>query len=361
MMKELIVARKEFNDFLTSKRFLLILGALALLSIVGIIAGISDYNSQLDTYREALQSATGSQFPGIRMTDMPSVLLVFQNINSYFLIIGLALAVSMGFDLISREKEDGSLKSLLTHPVFRDSIINGKAIGSVAMLTLVIGAMFLLTLSIMLFSGLVPTSDDLVRIAIYFVMTLLYCVVLFAVSLAMSTFAKNSSLSVAFTLGILLAVVLLPMLSTNVVGLVMGESPQAFSISQNQTSVNRDQVFQAGPGNMTGSQPISMQINPEYTQYWNTRNGITGLINMVSPLDDFQSISQVLLEKQSSPTSTFGDKGGGMVIVGRFDSSSDISAATSITSVIGQIVSLIVMGIAALAASYLKFMRLDVR
>jgi ABC-2 type transport system permease protein len=360
LKKELIIARKEFNDFLTSKRFLVIIGALLLLSIVGIISGISDYDSQLDTYRENMQVANQSTNIGPRFTEMPSVLLVFEKINDYFLIIGLALSVSMGFDLISREKEDGSLKSLLTHPVYRDSIINGKAIGSISMLIVVLAAMFLITIALMLFSGLVPTGDELVRICAYFAMTVLYCVTLFAISLAMSTIAKSSAMSVAYTLGIVLAVVLLPMLSSNIVSLVMGEPPEAFIITAGAAQTdNTGQQFPDAGGNRTRN--MNMAINSEYTEYWNQRNQITGTINMASPLNNFQSISEVLLQKLKSPSSSMQISSDRNVVMFSRLPEIEINAADSLSSVIGNILSLLVMAIAALGASYVKFMRLDVR
>ncbi|MCD1296335.1 ABC transporter [Methanocella sp. CWC-04] len=360
MKKELIVAKKEFNDHLTSKRFLVILGALILLSIVGIISGITEYNSQLDDYRANMQGASQIMM-GPQQTQMPTVLLVFQSINDYFLIIGLALAVSMGFDVISREKEDGSLKSLLTHPVYRDSIINGKTIGSVSMLTVVLAAMFLMTIAFMLFCGLVPTGDDMVRIGMYFVMTLLYCVTFFSISLVMSTWAKNSAMSVAYTLGVLLFVVLLPMLSFNIVGLAMGEEPDMLVVSTDAQSAN-SQDIRINSGNPGNSTRQMMTISPEYTSYWETRNQITGIINMISPVNNFQCISEVLLEKLKSPISTIA---GSNVRVnfqtyGRLPSS-EIYATDSLSSVIVNIISLIVISIVALAASYVKFMRADVR
>ncbi|GEM_PF-4930676 len=46
--------------------------------------------------------------------------------------IGVVLGIAMGVDLVTREKESKSLKSLLAYPVFRDEMINGKAPGASA-------------------------------------------------------------------------------------------------------------------------------------------------------------------------------------------------------------------------------------
>ena len=72
--------------------------------------------------------------------DMPSMLFVFSTFNSkYFIMIAMVLSITVGFDLITREREEGSLRSLLSHPVYRDSVINGKFLAVVGVLVTAIG------------------------------------------------------------------------------------------------------------------------------------------------------------------------------------------------------------------------------
>jgi ABC-type Na+ efflux pump permease subunit len=66
--------------------------------------------------------------------EKPSILFIFQRMRWQMPLLGAILAIAMGFDLITREKESHSLKSLLSHPVFRDEIINGKALGGILVL-----------------------------------------------------------------------------------------------------------------------------------------------------------------------------------------------------------------------------------
>ncbi len=63
---------------------------------------------------------------------MPSILEVFNSMVIFFTFLGIILGASMGFDQISRERDEGSLKFLAVCPIYRDAIINGKAIGAIA-------------------------------------------------------------------------------------------------------------------------------------------------------------------------------------------------------------------------------------
>jgi ABC-2 type transport system permease protein len=157
MKPELIVAAKEFRDHVTSKRFLVIFAILLLMCAYAIVTGMDQYNKTLDNYKqnqkqpwyqqqiaELQKQITDAQARGDpqEMIDslqaqldsmlnpsMPSILTFFYSLGQYFSLIGMVLGIALGFDLITREKEEGSLKSLLSHPVYRDSVINGKTLG----------------------------------------------------------------------------------------------------------------------------------------------------------------------------------------------------------------------------------------
>ena len=211
-----------------------------LLSMVGVIAGVDDYNRSLSGYKDRLQqqsgdpvfqqmvvdlqqqiaSAEANSFPQDQIETeqalsdmvsppMPSLLLVFRNFNLYFTIIGAVLAASLGFDLITREKEEGSLKSLLTHPVYRDEVLNGKALGSITVLAIVLLSMFLLTVALMMLNGIIPTGEDFLSLAAYLAITLIYGTVFFGISLAASTVARGSGMSVAYFTGVVILLVLI--------------------------------------------------------------------------------------------------------------------------------------------------------
>ncbi|WP_174591813.1 ABC transporter permease [Methanocella conradii] len=357
MRPELIVAVKEFKDYLTSKRFMLIFGVLLLISMAAIIAGISSYNSQLATYNEqkSMLSAMNSTAAVRFQPQMPSMLLVFESFSSSFITVGWLLAIAIGFDLISKEKETGSLKLLLARPTYRDSIVNGKILGSASILVVSLAATFLVALAILLFAGIVPSVDDLVRMAVFFLMVILFSLTFLAIAIAASAIAKNSTMSILLAIGFVVFSLLLPSFTSSICDIVLGEAPtMVIPTTGSSTSAASSQVI-SRIGNETAR--MQMEINPEYTSYWNTRNQITEMVCLLSPTYDLQGISRVVVSGQQSPVST---SASGQFRFREMGMSSP-SLGSTIPSILPQVVALIVISLAGFAISYAKFVRMDVR
>ncbi len=358
MRPEIIVATKEFKDYLTSRRFLLIFGVLLLISMAAIISGVSSYSSQLASYNEqkSLLSSINSTAAARLQPQMPSMLLVFESFSSTFITVGWLLAIAIGFDLISKEKETGSLKLLLARPTFRDSIVNGKILGSAAILVVSLAATFLVALAILLFEGIVPSGDDLLRMAVFFLMLILFSIAFLAIAIAASAISKNSTLSILLAIGFVVFSLLLPNFIGSICDIALGSEPTMVipaTGSATQQQVVNEAVYRVG----NESTRMQMQINPEYTSYWNTRNQITEMACLLSPTYDLQGISRVVVSGQQSPVSTSG--------AGQFQfrerGMSSPSLGSTLPSILPQAMALAVMAIAGFAIAYAKFVRMDVR
>ncbi len=169
------VARKEFADQVTGWRFLVILALFLGIALAGTYSGVGSYERDLDRYAQELATMDDRFDEPGRMV-MPSKPPVEGVYSSMFLVLisyGGLLAIAVGFDLVSGEKESRSLKSLLSHPVYRDEIINGKALGGVALLVLVVGGVLLISTALLLVFSIVPSPDDLWMILTYAGVTLL--------------------------------------------------------------------------------------------------------------------------------------------------------------------------------------------
>ncbi|HMK46550.1 MAG TPA: ABC transporter permease subunit [Methanocella sp.] len=365
---EIIVAVKEFKDYLNSKRFLFVFGFLAILTIIGAITGFIDYNSALTTYNSNLQSINSTANIAGRMVrmveDVPSMLTIFQSYSTYIASVGAFLAICMGFDMITREKEEGTLKLLLTHPVFRDSVINGKLLGAGTMLLLVMASTFLMTIAIMLFFGVMPGSDDLTRIGALFLMTILFMFTWLAIAVTCSTISPNSAIALTVALFLLMLSAVVPDISSTVSSAIAGTAPEMMiPASANSTSSSSvsdsggNRMFTNGGGPSFESNGTRMTINPDYQAYVSNRNNIENIMNVISPTYNYGVISQVVNEKLSAPrSSTSGN-------VGFYQQSVDqsVSVITSLSSVLLNILAMLVMIIVGFAVSYVKFIRVDVR
>lgn len=400
MIKELVVAEKEFKEYITGKRFIALLAILFILCVIGMIGGLDSYNSQLDQYKASQKlhetdigyrlqiqemqkqleemkanRAPQDQIDGMQSSmemmgnnyQMPSMLTIFYSIMTSLSLVGMALAVAVGFDLISKEKEEGSLKSLLSHPIFRDSVINGKAIAAAALLTVAIAVTFLVVIAIMLFNGVVPAGDDLARVLAFFGATLLYCIVFLGISVMVSTLVKSSTMSILCILGIFLIAYSLPGISYNISNIIIGPSPQWpitpgwINVPPNGTvtidgrTITADEAMRINEENQKQNQILQQEAQNDSNAYWKKNQDIAGVINLLSPVSNYQDLSSVIINNQKpyDPTEMSSNH-----YVWR---QTKISLWDSLGYKWGNLVALIVMAFAAFAVSYVAFMRTDIR
>ncbi|AFC98900.1 hypothetical protein Mtc_0128 [Methanocella conradii HZ254] len=400
MMKELVVAEKEFREYITGKRFIALLAILFILCAIGMIGGLESYNSQLDQYKAsqkqhetdigyrlqiqemekrleemkangAPQDQIDSMEAGLEMMSnqyqMPSMITIFYSIMSSLSLVGMALAVAVGFDLISKEKEEGTLKSLLSHPIFRDSVINGKAIAAVAVLTVAIAMTFLVVIAIMLFSGVVPAGDDLARMLVFFGVTLLYCIVFLGIAVMVSTLVKSSTMSILCVLGIFLIAYSLPGMSYQISSIILGPSPQWpvspgwISVPPNGTvtidgrTITAEEAAKINEENQKQYQMLSQIAQNESNAYWKKSRDLTSMINLLSPVGNYNELSGVILSNQRPYDYTEASSSGRPWWLTK------ISIWDSLGYKWGNLVALIVMAVASFAVSYVAFMRTDIR
>jgi ABC-2 type transport system permease protein len=369
MRPEFIVAVKEFKDYLTSKFFLVLFGLLVLIMIASIVSGMGTYNDRLDSYNSMLSMASsrnttaagGFQF----QPEMPSMMLIFDSFSSIFVLVGWVLALVIGFSLISGEKETGSLKLLLVRPTFRDSIINGKILGATSILVLSLAAAFLIGLAVLLFAGVVPTGDDLTRLAVYFLMIVLFSVAFLAIAIAASAVAKNSTMAILLAMMIAVFSLMVPYFTDSICSVALGDAPTMLIPSTGNTTGSTTggnmpnsggavMINYAGGGR---NNTVQMQINPEYTSYWSTRNTITGAVNLISPTSDLEGIANVVVSGEQSPIT---NEGGGQFDFRQMGMSTP-SLGSSLSAILPQVLALLVMTVAGFAIAYAKFIRMDVR
>jgi ABC-2 type transport system permease protein len=316
MKPEAIVAEKEFRDHLASKRFLAIFAILMQLSFYGVYSGMDAYNKKLDQYKnpslvmeqpfmkEAVESlqkeiqdaeargdspesiqALKDQLSLLTNPPMPSVLEVFNSMVIFFTFLGMILGAAMDFDQISKERDEGTLKFLVSSPIYRDAIINGKAIGAIATLAVALAAAFLLAIAIVMVRGVVPGLDDMLRIAAFFAAALLYCTVFFAIAMMTSTLTKSTSMSVICTVGLVVLLIVFSIVALIVSGFI------AQAIVGPAPPIDYGSLLNSSTGSANVSYIVS---NSEYMNYTTRLVAmefqISDAITTMSPVNDFGSL-----------------------------------------------------------------------
>ena len=156
------ILRKELADYFTSIRFLVLFLLVLLASAGGLYAGF-----------QGIRGAGAGEFVFLRLFTtsgeaLPS--LVFF-IGLFVPIIGIAL----GFDAINSERTGGTLSRIMSQPVFRDSVINGKFLAGIVTLSIMVTTMLLLVSGYGLrMIGVPPTAEEIIRLFIYLVLIIVY-------------------------------------------------------------------------------------------------------------------------------------------------------------------------------------------
>ncbi|MCK8518455.1 ABC transporter permease subunit [Methanoculleus sp. 7T] len=313
------VARKEFTDQITGWRFLVIFALFLSLALMGTYTGIEYYQSDLTRYTEDLITMeTADDGPERMMPPVaPPVADIYSSMFGTLISSGGLLAIAVGFDRVSREKESRSLKSLLSHPVYRDEIINGKALGGVALLVLVVGGVLLISTALLLVFSIVPSPGELWMILTYAAVTLLFLVTFFSIALALSTLCRKSgSALILAAVVFILLVFLVPYTTANIGMALMMEKPD--------------------PG-AYGGDTSSEGYQAEITAYAEQMKVIESAVNLFSPQ---MAVNTLINGISRSPGTTLEDT------LGKIWSS---------------IAALTVYPVVFFAIAYTRFLRMDIR
>ncbi|GIU84983.1 MAG: ABC transporter permease [Acidimicrobiales bacterium] len=190
-----LVARKEIADTLRSVRFFLIVAVITIASVASIQAAAS-------TIRDAAQGAQEDPALFLRLftlapEDMPSVF-------SFFGLVGLLaplLGIAFGFDAISSERSQGTLPRILSHPVHRDDVINGKFAAGLAVIALTLAAtMALVTGMGMWRLGITPDAGQIARLIAYLFVAVVYAGAWLAFAILCSVIFERAASSALTTI-----------------------------------------------------------------------------------------------------------------------------------------------------------------
>ena len=360
------IARKEFLDLLFGRRFLLLLGILLAVSVVGLVGGIGEYREMLDDYNDRL-SAAGETVLGGAMSEPPSVLLVFEHLASQLgLVLGI-IGIATGFDLVARERETKSLKQLLAAPIYRDQVINGKALGGMAALVLALALAFALSLAVLMVAGIVPTGDELGRILLYGAGSLLLIASFFSCALAASAVSEESGTALVASLIVfaVLALLVPVTVSDTVMNAVAGEAPEP--------PVSFKDVTAAVP-NATGSSVTTTRItstdleSPEWRRYMaqvqeygERQRTVRDLCALLSPTMNFDAISRALTGSAESVGAVRAAGGGNVRVFSVAKGDEAESTGDRMAGVAKNFIALLVFPAVFFGIAYTRFMRLDVR
>ncbi len=217
------VFRKEMEDYFSSMRFLLIA---ALILMVGII--IASMVGM--TIKEEVEGMAKPSLLFLYLFTSTGKLFSFVQFIGFF---GPLIGIVLGFDAINRERASRTLAKLVSQPIYRDAIINGKFLAGVTTIGIILVSIMLIIsgLGIRLL-GIVPGVEEVLRLIVYLAISLLYVSFWLGISILFSVIFKSTSTSALAALAIWIFASFLVPLSAGFI------ADAVAPVSQNQEDVD---------------------------------------------------------------------------------------------------------------------------
>ena len=163
-----IVARKEFADHVSSARFFV------LLVVLGAAAVVPLYFAS-DAIKAVVSNLTDTRGAFLALFFITSSSTPIPYVFNFVGIVAPLLGVAFAFDAINSERTDGTLPRLLSQPIYRDDVVNGKFAAGLAAITLVLVAVVGVIAGFGIVRlGIVPAGDEVIRLLAWVALTILW-------------------------------------------------------------------------------------------------------------------------------------------------------------------------------------------
>jgi ABC-2 type transport system permease protein len=198
------IAGKEVADHVISVRFYV------LLVVLGIAALVPLYFAA-ERIRDAAEVASGAPALFLAMFVLGPEGANFGpitfTVSAFVAIAAPLLGVAFGFDAVNGERHQGTLPRLLSQPIHRDDVINGKFAAGLITISLGIAALVLFIAGFgMLRLGIIPAVEEVLRIIGWFVVTVLYVALWLAFGTLLSVVIRRAATSALVGFGVWLFV-----------------------------------------------------------------------------------------------------------------------------------------------------------
>jgi ABC-2 type transport system permease protein len=196
------IAAKEFSDHVSSVRFIVLLVVITIAAVIPMVFVSNDITSSAPQLsgQPALFMAlfvAGSQSLGGMTTVGFAALLVP--------LVGIAF----GFDGINSERSQGTLSRLLSQPIHRDDVVNGKFAAGIAVIAVMVAALAILVSALGIVRlGIVPAPEELARVFSWWLATILYASFWLAFALLLSVVIRGAASAALVGFGTWLGLIL---------------------------------------------------------------------------------------------------------------------------------------------------------
>ncbi len=312
----LTVCRKELSDHFGSKRYLILFALILLLSAVSAYQGA-------EFIRDNPEAGFLGIFSGAQFGFSFVQLMVF-----FGPIVGLAL----GFDAVNKERTSGTLSVLLSQPIFRDSVINGKFLaGATALATLTVSTIAVTCGLAIPILGFGPTLEQASNIVLLTLLTILYLAFWLSLGVLFSVLTKKVSTSTLASVAVwLFCSIMISMLAMLIANQLVPLS------------------IEFRPGREGGEDFNPQELTSEFQAQMEKRSIIQSSISKLSPTQLYSEVASLILGATR--------RGGGFGMGFR-----NPTLTQSVTASWPNVAAIAVGLVVCFAASYMSFIRSEIR
>ena len=255
-----VVAGKEIGDHVSSIRFVV------LLIVLGIAAGIPLYFAA-DTIRQAAERASEAAAVFLALftigEETPYITL---RVDTFVALVAPLLGIIFAFDAVNSERHDGTLPRLLSQPIHRDDVINGKFAAGLAVIGIVLVAMLAIVSGYGMFRlGIVPEAGEIFRLITWTAATFIYVALWLAFGLLLSVAIRNTATAALVGFGTWLFLTLFGPLVLSFLAPVIAPISGATQEEVYSSAVFQDTITRLLPSNLYQEISVAL-LNPSATQ-----------------------------------------------------------------------------------------------
>lgn len=196
MQGMMTVFRKELSDLFTSWRFIILFAMVFLAGIFTIYVASQNIRGEVSGTAEfvfiRLFTTSDENMPGM-----------FQFLNLIAVFFVPIVGISLGFDAINEERNNGTMSRLLSQPIYRDAVINGKFLAGIVTIAVMITSIVLIVGGAGLrMLGVPPSSEEIIRLMFFLGITIFYGAFWLGLAILFSIFFRRVATSVLASIAI---------------------------------------------------------------------------------------------------------------------------------------------------------------
>ena len=311
-----VLLKKELADHFSSYRFTIIFALIAMISLItAYMVGIN--------IRQELEGVAKPRFIFLMLFTAPGAIFSLVQFVAFF---GPLVGLILGFDTINRERNEGTLSKLLSQPIYRDVVINGKFLSGVVLITIMMVSIVLVITGLgLIVMGIVPGLEEIWRIIFYLIISIVYISFWLGVAILFSILFRSTATSALAALAVWIFFSFFVSIGANIL---------ANALTADPSQTNEDTVVQQAK--------------------------IIKAFQLISPMQLYTDATATIIDPMRKSTRSFVSVGPlENLSMSRF--SGPLPLSQSILIVIPYIISLVAITIVCFAVSYTVFMRQEIR